>query len=155
MPLARPAVAALVLTLVGTGCGSDVETTGTTATTTAGTTATTPTTEGTTLATDPPVPSSTRPLSDTDLPTISGQPQPPPKQPTDSFQPFTTRGRVVAPFEEGCIELVTDAGRYVLIGDAAAGLVAGDEVEVSAIAAPQLRTPCQGDPIRVSEVRRL
>lgn len=74
-------------------------------------------------------------------------------EPTDRFKPFIVRGLVERP-SEGCVELTTDRGRYVLLGDAVAGIAAGDEVVVRGFAAPQLRTPCYGSPLRVTEVRR-
>jgi hypothetical protein len=42
----------------------------------------------------------------------------------------------------------------VLLGEAVAGLTAGDEVVVTGFAAPQLHTLCEGSPLRVTEVRR-
>jgi hypothetical protein len=78
----------------------------------------------------------------------------PTTNPTDSFKPFTVRGRVEMAAREGCVELASDRGRYVLLGEAVAGLAAGDEVIVQGIAAPQLHTLCEGSPLRVTEVRR-
>ena len=135
----------LVLGL-GAACGSDEDDPDAAESTAAGAAPSDPTSRPSVDTT------TTVPLSDTDLPTMTGQPQQPPKQPTDAFQAFTTRGRVEAGAVAGCVELVTEGGRYVLLGQLAADLVPGDEVEVRAIAAPQIRTVCNGSPIQVTEV---
>ena len=158
-----PLLAALIV--AATACGSDgsgADDTSTPGTTpppsstpgppaTTGTTASSPVSSAGSPSAAPPT---TVELSSTDLPIISGRPQPPPKSPTDTFEPFTTRGRVIAGSEPGCLELVTDSGRYVLVGELVTGLAVGDEVEVDARAAPNAVTTCQGDSvITVTAVR--
>jgi hypothetical protein len=83
------------------------------------------------------------------------QPPPPAKSPSDQFNPRTVRGTVVRGVEPSCLELVGPTGRWALIGTAAEGLVPGDEVEIVGLPAPELRTSCDGVPIKVREVRTL
>ena len=141
------ALAALLVTSV-VACGTDTEEAD--VTDTAG--------EGLTPTTHPtptPTTSTTAPLSNTELPTISGRPQQPPKGPTDAFDPVTLRGRIAAGLSQGCVELVTSGGRYALLGDLVTSVAPGDEVEVVGLPAPQIRLACDGTPLEVSAVRRL
>ena len=79
----------------------------------------------------------------------------PPKEPSDLLKPVTASGTIeVGP--TGCVELVTDVGgRFALLGDAAAALTHGEQVEVQGQPAPQLNLPCEGAPLSVVSVRKL
>jgi hypothetical protein len=126
------AALALMLVGLGTGCG------GTSAGPTPG---------------DDPRPENTSLSADT--PPTQSQHTAAPSSPSDQFKVVTARGRVEAGAQPGCLELVAYPSRWVLIGAATEGLVEGDEVEVVGLPSPQLRSSCNGMPLKVRDVRRL
>ncbi len=145
---------AAALAVAGAACGSDDG---------SGGAVTTPSTGDQPGPTDPVAADTTTPaettpdsvpMSDTNLPIISS-PSGPPKKPTDSFSPITLRGRITVGATAGCLELVTEGGRYALVADPATDLAPGVEVEVIGLPAPQLQLPCDGTPLQVSQIRPL
>ncbi|MDT7784588.1 MAG: hypothetical protein QOF58_3007 [Pseudonocardiales bacterium] len=88
-------------------------------------------------------------------PPTQSRPPAAPSSPSDQFKVVTARGRVEAGAQPGCLELVAYPSRWVLLGAATEGLVEGDEVEVVGLPSPQLRSSCNGMPLKVRDVRKL
>lgn len=99
-----------------------------------------------------PVTTTPRPMSTIPPPTMA-RPASPPTYPSDQVKPVTVSGRVTRSGE--CIDLVTSTGRWTLLGDAAANLEDGAEVEVSGLPMAQMETRCGEAPLSVREVRPL
>lgn len=72
--------------------------------------------------------------------------------PSSTAPPVTLSGTVSDGVEAGCLVLTTDDGAYTLIGQTR-GLVAGAQVTVRGVPAPDVLTTCQqGTVFRVLEV---
>jgi hypothetical protein len=79
---------------------------------------------------------------------------PSPKLPSDLIRPVRVTG-VVERGSHGCVVLVSATVRWVLLGEGAQALAHGARVQVSGRAAPQVRTACDGESLRVREIREL
>ena len=101
-------------------------------------------------ATTPPITTTPRTMSTIPPPTMTRSASPP-TYPSDQVKPITVSGRVSRSGE--CIDLVTSTTRWTLLGDAAAHLEDGTEVEVSGLPMPQMETRCGDAPLDVREVR--
>jgi len=104
---------------------------------------------------EPTPTSSSAPMSSIPPPTLT-RPTAPPTYPSDLLKPITVQGRIEMAAGGDCIELVTAQNvRYVLEGEAVAGVKPGDTVEVRALPAPQRESPCGGRVLLVRELRSL
>jgi hypothetical protein len=129
---------AVLLLALGAGCGSDSSDTGSTSSD-AG-------------SSDTPTPAATTrpPLSSVPPPTMTSPPKPP-TNPSDQIKPVTVNGTVSR--SDGCVDLVTSTVRWTLIGDAAANLEDGVEVEIYGAPMPQIQSACGDSPLDVREIR--
>jgi hypothetical protein len=128
---------AVLLLALGAGCGSD-----------SGDAELAPSEGG---SSGTPGPETTQPpLSSIPPPTMQ-RPTTPPAYPSDQFKPVTVSGRVSR--SDGCVDLVTPTIRWTLLGDLAANLEDGVEVEVYGLPSPQLESTCGDSPLAVREIR--
>jgi hypothetical protein len=81
------------------------------------------------------------------------RPDRPPVSPTDLLKPITRRGRLVAAAQPGGLDLLTENGRFELLGSFDFEASAGD-VEVLGVPAPQARGS-SASALLVRELRRL
>lgn len=87
------------------------------------------------------------------IPSPPGVPSPPAPPPPSVPTGATLTGEVVTGVEAGCLLLRTGTGDYLLLGEAADDLGAGQTVTVRGQIRPDLMTTCQqGTPFEVSEV---
>jgi hypothetical protein len=82
------------------------------------------------------------------------RPDRPPVSPTDLLKPITRRGRLVAAVQPGGLDLITENGRFELLGSFDFEASAGDDVEVLGVLAPQARGS-SASALLVRELRRL
>jgi hypothetical protein len=78
----------------------------------------------------------------------------PPKSPSDLLKPVRRRGRLVPAAQEGGLDLLTENGRFELLGSFDMDVHEGDEVEILGVPAPT-RSPTATPAILVRELRRL
>jgi hypothetical protein len=135
MPLTRPAVLALLVLAMATGCGPGREASR----------------EG-----ERPEPArepsgAGTPLSTTPPPTLSPR-RGPGKGPSDQVDPITVSGRVSA--DGPCRHLVTGTVRWTLLGAQTDGLEDGAEVELVGRPARHLLSPCGDSLLQVLRIRR-
>jgi hypothetical protein len=131
---------AVLLLAMGAGCGGDSGEADDAATGSEAGSSGTPTPESTTQP----------PLSSIPPPTMS-QPPKLPTDPSDQLKPVRVSGRVS--LSDGCVDLVTSTVRWTLLGDLAANLEDGAEVEVYGLPSPQLESTCGDSPLAVREIR--
>lgn len=82
------------------------------------------------------------------------RPDRPPVSPTDLLKPITRRGRLAAAAQPGGLDLLTENGRFELLGSFDFEISAGDDVEVLGVPAPQARGS-SAPALLVRELRRL
>ncbi|MGB9376042.1 MAG: hypothetical protein WCB04_00835 [Mycobacteriales bacterium] len=102
-----------------------------------------------------PTPAPSQSVSSSQTPPPSALRTGPPQEPTDLIRPATVRGVVASGTPAECRVLVADNTRYVLVGEPANDVRAGERLEVLGRAAPQLRSSCDGTVFRVYTLRRL
>jgi len=78
----------------------------------------------------------------------------PPKSPSDLLKPVTRRGRLVAAVQRGGLDLLTENGRFELLGSFEFEASEGDDVEILGVPAPT-RSPVATPAILVRQLRRL
>jgi hypothetical protein len=91
------------------------------------------------------------------LPTLPGSPPVPSLSPpsTGRSGELTLTGELVSGVEAGCLLLETDAGQYLLFGEAAQELSAGATVTITGRVRTDMMSTCQqGTPFEVTEVLR-
>jgi hypothetical protein len=79
----------------------------------------------------------------------------PPQSPSDLLKPVTRRGRLVAAAEHSGFDLLTENGRFELLGSFDVEARAGDDVEIVGVPAPQSRGSSATPALLVRELRRL
>jgi hypothetical protein len=82
------------------------------------------------------------------------RPDRPPASPSDQLKPITRRGRLVAAVQPGGLDLLTENGRFELLGSFDFEASAGDDVEILGVPAPQSRGS-SSPALLVRELRRL
>jgi len=126
-------VAVVLLTLVvAAGCSADAQ-------------------RGSPAGTAPSRPATAAPLPTGAAPT-PGRSKGATEPPSDDFPARTLTGTVR--ITGSCIELVTGAGLWTLVGPGVADLRAGERVEVHGNPAPQLELPCAGGAFAVARISR-
>jgi hypothetical protein len=98
-------------------------------------------------------PSPDRPLSSVPPPTMT-MPMTPPSTPSDRLGLVKATGVLERGRSEGCVELSTRGGRYVLLGVSFGDWVPGDTVKVTGRLAPNALSMCDGAVLRVTKITR-
>jgi hypothetical protein len=80
---------------------------------------------------------------------------PPQSSPSDLLKPVTRRGRLVAAVQHSGFDLLTENGRFELLGPFDVEARAGDDVEIVGVPAPQSRGSSVTPALLVRELRRL
>jgi hypothetical protein len=83
------------------------------------------------------------------------RPRHPPQSPSDLLKPVTRRGRLVAAVEHSGFDLLTENGRFELLGSFDVEARAGDDVEIVGVPAPQSSGSSVAPALLVRELRRL
>jgi hypothetical protein len=78
----------------------------------------------------------------------------PPSSPSDLLKPVTRRGRLVPAVQPGGLDLLTENGRFELLGSFEFEASEGDDVEIVGVPAPT-RSPVAIPAILVRQLRRL
>ena len=78
----------------------------------------------------------------------------PPKSPSDLLKPVTRRGRLVSAGQRGGLDLLTENGRFELLGSFDFDAREGDDVEILGVPAPHSRGT-SAPALLVRELRRL
>jgi hypothetical protein len=78
----------------------------------------------------------------------------PPRSPSDLLKPVRRRGRLVAAVQSGGFDLLTEKGRFELLGSFDVDAHEGDDVEILGVPAPT-RSPTATPALLVREMRRL
>jgi hypothetical protein len=78
----------------------------------------------------------------------------PPSSPSDFLKPVKRRGRLVAAAQQGGLDLLTENGRFELLGSFEFEAAEGDDVEIVGVPAPT-RSPTATPALLVRQLRRL
>jgi hypothetical protein len=89
------------------------------------------------------------------LPPQMADPIRPPRSPSTLLRPVTRRGRLVAAIQSGGLDLLTENGRFELLGSFDVDAREGDDVEILGVPAPQSRGSRAAPALLVRELRRL
>jgi hypothetical protein len=79
----------------------------------------------------------------------------PPVSPSDLIKPVTRRGRLVAAGQRGGLDLLTENGRFELLGPFGVDAREGDDVEIVGVPAPMSRGRVSSQTLLVREMRLL
>jgi hypothetical protein len=77
------------------------------------------------------------------------------ESPSDLLKPVTRRGRLVAAGQRGGLDLLTESGRFELLGSFDVDAHEGDDVEILGVPAPQSRGSIATPALLVRQLRRL
>ena len=78
-----------------------------------------------------------------------------PSSPSDVLKPVTRRGRLIAAIQPGGLDLLTENGRFELLGPFGVDAREGDDVEIVGVPAPMSRGRVSSQTLLVREMRLL